>query len=194
MVKIGFAGIPGTGKSTQARALAETYKKQLLNVGMVKEYAREYISKHGLMDHIWEEYKIFDTQLAWEQKIIDSNVDILITDSPLPLTFMYSSILHNPEDKKNNMVFQDIFKRQLKANSPQRYDIIFYCPDILDINLDDGIRSNIQLTKSWRQEHEEFTKTLFKIFKPKEFITLTQSSILDRTNYCIEIINNIFRL
>ena len=191
MVNIGFAGIPGTGKTTQTRTLSETLKSDGQNVGMVKEYARNYISKHGLMDHIWEEYKVFDTQLAWENAIIESPTEVLITDSPLPLIFMYASALHNPDDKKSNMVFQDIFKRKVSANTPQRYDIIFHCPDVLNADIDDGIREPKQLTSEWRQEHEEFIKILFGIFKPKYFYTIKVLSIEERTEECFNIVKNL---
>jgi nicotinamide riboside kinase len=192
MIKIGFAGIPGTGKTTQTQSLFNELSLES-TVGIVKEYARDYISKHGIMENIWEEYKIFDTQLAWEEQIIKSDVEFLVTDSPLPLIYLYSTLMHKINNEKDDMVLQDIFKRQLKVNNPVRYDIIFYCPDVLHNDLtvlDDNVRRIEQLDKSWRKEHDEFCKVLFNMFPPKKFHILESLSVSARSTECLLIIKD----
>lgn len=192
MLKIGFAGIPGTGKTTQARALSEAMAStgNYTKIELVKEYARDYISKHGSIEEIWEEYRIFDKQLDWEETIIKTGADVLITDSPLPLIFLYASLFHTPH-AKSNMVLQDIFKSELKANTPTRYDIIFYLPDVLQLYNTDIVRESEYMTKEWRSTQEANMIGLFNIFEPKKFIILKSVSIKDRNEECMEIISKL---
>lgn len=91
MIRVGFIGTPGSGKTSTARALASQCRRidALNNVEIVSEYARRYISKHGSIDFLWEQYRILHKQLEWETSVENDNLDLLITDSPIFVGFAY---------------------------------------------------------------------------------------------------------
>jgi GTPase SAR1 family protein len=66
-IKIGIVGVPGSGKTTLARALASKCRSidRLKNVELVSEYARRYISKHGSISSMSEQYRILEKQAEW---------------------------------------------------------------------------------------------------------------------------------
>ena len=88
MIRIGITGVPGSGKTTLARSVASVYRNKLKRAELVSEYARRYISKHGNITFLWEQYRILEKQLEWENSV---KADILISDSPVHLGFLYAS-------------------------------------------------------------------------------------------------------
>ena len=191
MLRIGFTGVPGAGKTSTARALVSNlrYVNNHKNIELVQEYARRYISKHGNIEHIWEQYRITSKQIEWEENITNENLDILVTDSPIFLSFLYAIELKKTNEK-DIMVFNDIFKMLTKLNFPKpRYDIIFHLPPTIE-PVDDGIRSKIQFQKEWRENSEQQIKSILNIFQPGIMITLHENNLNDRVDKCIEILNN----
>lgn len=83
-----FAG-PGAGKSTTAAGLFHRLKLAGVNCELVTEYAK---------DKVWEQStKVLDDQLYVFAKqhhrlhVLRGNVDVAITDSPLPLSLVYNT-------------------------------------------------------------------------------------------------------
>lgn len=94
---INLIGGPGCGKSTIAAGLFYELKKQGYLCELVTEYAK---------DKVWEEsYKTLDDQIYVFGKQfhrmfrVKGKVDVIITDSPLPLSIIYdkgeSDYFHN---------------------------------------------------------------------------------------------------
>ena len=94
---INLIGGPGSGKSTIAAGLFYELKKRGYLCELVTEYAK---------DKVWEEsYKTLDDQIYVFGKQfhrmfrVKDKVDIIITDSPLPLSIIYdkgeSKYFHN---------------------------------------------------------------------------------------------------
>ena len=65
MIRVGFTGVPGAGKTSTARALVSKLRsiEGFKRVELVQEYARRYISKHGSMTGLWEQYRIINKQV-----------------------------------------------------------------------------------------------------------------------------------
>lgn len=188
MIRIGFVGVPGTGKTSTARGVASSCRgiENLKNIELVNEYARRYINKYGSIENLWEQVRIFEKQLEWEESI-PNKIDLMITDSPLHMGFIYCSELMT-NNSKDILLMNDIFKRMNKINNPPRYDIIFYLPPVLKA-VDDGTRRKEHFNDEWRERNDNFIKVVFgNIFKPQRFITLTETTIEDRVKRAIEVL------
>lgn len=185
MIRVGFIGVPGAGKTSTARGLAATCRKieRLKNVELISEYARRYISKYGPIENITDQYRILQKQLEWEENI-PKEVNVLITDSPVHLGFLYALELRKLDDVKEAMYLNDIFKRLNKLNCPRRYDIIFHLPPVLE-PIRDGVRSEQQFDSNWRKEADNKLQLIFDIFPPKKFITINSTDLDDRVNECL---------
>jgi hypothetical protein len=96
-----FAG-PGVGKSTTAARIFAELKLRGVNCEMALEFAK---------DKVWEEsFKTMDDQIyifgkqfhkIWRLK---DKVDVIITDSPLPISIVY--------DKENSAAFHTLIMEQ----------------------------------------------------------------------------------
>lgn len=96
-----FAG-PGVGKSTTAARIFAELKLMGVNCEMALEFAK---------DKVWEEsFKTMDDQIyifgkqfhkIWRLK---DKVDVIITDSPLPISIVY--------DKENSKAFHELIMEQ----------------------------------------------------------------------------------
>jgi nicotinamide riboside kinase len=193
MIKIGIVGVPGSGKTTLSRAIASKCRgiEGLKNVELVQEYARRYISKHGDISSILEQYRILKKQEEWENSVFNEKLDIMLTDSPLWLGWIYCCDLPKTNSKEI-MFFNDVFKEMVKLNYPKpRYDVIFHLsPDLKPI--DDGIRPIQHFDEDWRKEADLMIKATMIIFKPAHFYILEQKELDQRTKFCIETIKNIY--
>jgi len=191
MIRVGFIGVPGSGKTSTARGLAAFYRRtsRLEKIELIAEYARRYITKYGSIDTINDQYRIMQKQIEWEDTV-PPETDIIITDSPVHLGFLYATELRNPENIKDTMYYNDIFKRMNKINCPQRYDIIFHLPPVLK-PVKDGIRAEIQFDDTWRKESDMKLQFIFKLFPPKNFITINAVDINERITTCM---NNIISI
>jgi len=191
MIRIGFAGVPGAGKTSTARALAaecrgsDTFK----NVELVSEYARRYISKYGKIEEIWEQFRILQKQLDWEDTCGD--VDLLITDGPVFQGLMYAQMMKDRKSRKEVMLINDLMSELNKLNNPApRYDVIFHLPPTVD-PVSDGIRSAEQFDPSWRTNANAELMNVFGCFKPGLFYTVRSLSMDKRVKECMEVLQGI---
>ena len=107
-----FAG-PGSGKSTTCAGLFHKLKLAGVNCEIALEYAK---------DKVWEEsYKILDDQIYVFGKQLHrifrlkDKVDVVITDSPLPLSIYY--------DASGNQYFADLVMNQFNEFNNINYFI-----------------------------------------------------------------------
>jgi nicotinamide riboside kinase len=178
MIRIGFTGVPGSGKTTTAREVAARCRSinQLKKVELVSEYARRYISKHGFPDLIWEQYRIMQKQIEWEDSIPKDNLDVMITDSPVFVSLTYA-LDFKISSTKDVMVVNDIFKFLTKLNFPTpRYDIIFHLPPVLK-PIEDGVRPDLHFKDDWRLQTNSRIKSTFDIFRPVKFYEIDELTI-----------------
>lgn len=187
MVRLGITGVPGSGKTTLSRAIASQCRdiKEFSHVELVNEYARRYISKHGPVTSIFEQYRILEKQLEWEDSVCNEHLDLMITDSPVFLGFIYCCNLPKTNSKEI-MFFNDVFKKMVKVNYPKpRYDILLHLGTSRK-PLDDGIRIPEQFKDSWRSQADTMIRATMSVFKPKIFIEVPEGE-LDKTSlWCID--------
>jgi nicotinamide riboside kinase len=187
MMKVGIIGVPGSGKTTLARSISSKCRsiESLKNIELVSEYARRYISKYGEVTNISEQYRILEKQIEWEDSVCNNKLDIMITDSPVFLGFIYCCELPKTTQKEI-MFYNDIFKRMVKLNNPiPRYDIIFHLNTSLK-PIDDGIRAKIQFDDAWREKANIMLLATMEIFKPKCFVEIESIDLEERTISCIK--------
>jgi nicotinamide riboside kinase len=186
MIRVGFTGVPGAGKTSTARALAAFCRsnEKLKRVELISEYARRYITKYGPIDHLADQYKIMEKQTEWEDQVPKDNTDLIITDSPIHLGWLYV-LEYGLNRQKDIMYANDIFKKLNKANYPSRYDIVFHLPPKFEPVVD-GVRPELHFDPTWRSEADAMIRFIFKQFKPKEFIVLNSTSMSDRIHECME--------
>ena len=185
MNRIGFVGVPGSGKTSTARVLAGMCRSidGIQNIELIQEYARRYMAKYGEITDLFEQNRVLNKQLDWEDSV-GNNVDLIITDSPVHLGWLYAQILRKIDDPRDVIYMNDLFKNMTKINTPHRYDIIFYLPPVHK-PVDDGVRPAYNFDQEWREKASQEIKFIFKLFPPKHFIEVESVDILDRVQECI---------
>jgi nicotinamide riboside kinase len=157
---------------------------------LVNEYARRYLSVYGEIEAIPEQFRILQKQYGWEENV--SNADLMITDCPIFLGFLYCLQYRNINSQKDTMWVNDIFKQMSKYNIPQRYDIIFHVPPKLK-PVRDGIRAEYQFDDVWRENSDQTLQFIFKMFPPKKFYIIEPIDLDERVDFCIEKIKEIVK-
>lgn len=186
VIRVGFVGVPGAGKTSTARALAAFCRKhdRLKKIELIAEYARRYISKYGPIDTLADQYKIMEKQIEWEDTPSETSVDIIVTDSPVHLGWLYVMELRT-ETKKDVMYVNDIFKRMNKLNCPPRYDAIFHLPPIIK-PVEDGVRPALHFDQDWREGSDAMIEFIFKLFPPKHHVHVKSVDLQERVDECVE--------
>lgn len=139
MKKITFIGAPGSGKSTLATQIFTTLKKRGINAEMVHEWVRCDIWKNGPMQSVWEQYRTMIHHKEIEDSV-PSSVDIMVSDSSSLTPYFYAVHYVNPENARERLVLQDMYRYLLDDIYLNRYDLIFYLPTQPNVDTDDGTR------------------------------------------------------
>lgn len=181
MIKVGISGVPGSGKTTLARALASGCNK---NVELVSEYARSYISKHKSIESVWEQIFVTNKQIEWEDSIV-KKADLLITDSPIYLGFLFTIDLMDFDNPKDLIAYNYIFKKLIVLNN--RYDIVFHLNPVFNVK-EDGVRPALHFDKQWRNESNSRLLALFKTFGQKNIVVINQTDLNERVLLCKEVL------
>lgn len=104
---------------------------------VVREYARHFIEKYGQIETIMEQWHIYDGQTKWEAQAI-SNYDIVISDSPRFLPYIYALNLFDHDDPKSIAALVRLY--ELGVFSINDYTMIYLLKPPLVVE-QDGIRS-----------------------------------------------------
>lgn len=190
MKKIGFVGVPGAGKTSLARGVASKAYEKIGNVELISEYARRFISKYGDIQNIADQYKIMQKQIEWEEIVFTKQIDVIITESPIYIGFLYALEKRNLDSIKDTMYINDIFKKMNKLNCPPRYDIIFHLPPIWTPSKD-GVRPEKHFLPEWREEADQKIQFIFKLFPPKNYIIIKEEKMEGRIEECLSICKNL---
>lgn len=169
MIVINFWGGPGCGKSTTAAWLFSELKTKG-QVGYSCEYVTEFAK-----DLTWEKNKralecqeyVFGNQ-SWRMERVRNKVDVIITDSPLPLSIMYNKRLNSKwfsnvvmevfdsYDNINIYLKRPVFYRTEGRNETEK-DAEYLDKQILNFLLKHDIQ-----TKSFDVEDENFREKLLE--------------------------------
>jgi nicotinamide riboside kinase len=135
---IGFCGAPSSNKTTLSHLLRwQLAQKTKLSRELPREYARHYMEKYGAIESIHQQLLIYDGQTKSEKQITD-NYNIMITDSPRFLSYVYAKRFLHYKDPHNVASLVRLY--ELAVLSLSDYDIIYILPPPVDIEMD-GIRS-----------------------------------------------------
>lgn len=109
---INLSGAPGAGKSTGAASIFSDLKMLGINCELVGEFAKDKTWEHNTTALKCQEY-IFGKQ-SYRLARCRDDVDVIITDSPLPLTIIYNN---NPaiEESLTNLVI-DVYNTYENLN------------------------------------------------------------------------------
>jgi nicotinamide riboside kinase len=94
-IVVNLAGSPGAGKSTGAAKVFSELKMLGINCELVGEVAKDITWEHNMTALSCQEY-VFGKQ-SYRLARCRNDVDVIVTDSPLPLTIIYTQ---NPIIKK----------------------------------------------------------------------------------------------
>jgi len=187
MKRIGFVGTPGSGKTSTARVLSGTCRgiKDYKNIELIQEYARRYQVKYGPVENLLDQFRIMEKQIDWEDSV-GKDVDIIITDSPVHLGYLYALELRDVNDPRHIIWMNDTFKKLTRINTPQRYDIIFHLPPVIK-PVSDGVRPARDFDEKWRAAADaKITFILKELFPCKNFIEITSVTMDDRVKECLK--------
>lgn len=111
-VVVNLAGPPGAGKSTGAAEIFTILKKNNINCELVAEFAKDKTWEHNSKALSCQEY-VFGKQ-SYRLARCRDDVDVIVTDSPLPLSIIYNT---NPciEESFPELVM-DIFNTYVNMN------------------------------------------------------------------------------
>ena len=101
-IVVNLFGPPGVGKSTGAADIFSVLKKAGVNAELVPEFAKDKTWEHNTKALGVQEY-VFGKQ-SYRLARCRDDVDVIVTDSPLPLSIIYN---HNPAlgEAFNEVVF-----------------------------------------------------------------------------------------
>lgn len=191
MLKVGLVGVPNSGKTLLIRSIVKECKivEKLRVVKSISGYARGYISKYGFINSLSEQYRILVQLYEWENLIFENKIDLMITDCPIFLGFLYCCDLPK-SDNKDVMFFNDIFKKMVTLNYPiSRYDIIFHLSPLPEL-IDNGVGGLNIYDSKWRQDKDALIHSIFQIFKPNQYYIVKAKETVSRTNECLEIMKS----
>ena len=104
-IVINLFGAPGSGKSTGAALVFSKLKQKGINAELVTEFAKSKTWEHNQVALSCQEY-IFGNQ-SYKFARCRNDVDVIVTDSPLPLGILYNN---NPAlDESFNKTVINVF-------------------------------------------------------------------------------------
>lgn len=189
MIRVGFMGVPGAGKTSTARALAAACRgiDGIKNVEIVPEYARRYIAKFGGIEEPWEQVRVLNKQIEWEDTA-SAKADLIITDSPVHLGLAYT-LFFPRRSMKDVMLVNDLFSMLTKLDFPKpRYDIIFHLPPVLK-PVDDGVRAAVQFDDDWRRAMDKRLVSVFRMLPPTRYCSIKATALDSRVGEALWVIN-----
>ncbi len=127
--KIGFIGLPSSGKTTAANNLNKALTYRNIKTVVIPEFARDYMRAKG--DRIRtaeEQIRCSQIQSDLESRALLANPEVMITDTPLFVTHAYTKMYYPENNQEINKELSEYHK----------YDYIFRC--VGDTYKDDGVR------------------------------------------------------
>lgn len=119
-IKIGLVGAPGSGKTELARGVM--HKINSPRKEYIHEYARDFITEFRVAPTLQDQYLITNKQFNAEASC---PADILISDSPAFLGYIYAKLIADIRDQKHRLYLNEL--HALAMHNLASYDIIVLC-------------------------------------------------------------------
>jgi len=136
MYKIGLIGSPSAGKSTLAAQVYHRCKILGIQTELVQEFVREELNKGWIMRSVSDQIRLQMKQREKED-IIPSNIEVLVTDSPTLLQYIYG-LRFSKVAKEDIHALTFLYEEYIKDSD--RYDKIYYVNNIRSDISPDGTR------------------------------------------------------
>jgi len=123
MIRVAFAGAPDSGKTTLAKMVSANLNLEGYVPAYIHEYARDYITKYQVRPNtVSEQFFVFYTQFEREEDMCSSSTQIMYTDCPIILSYIYAIDLVK-DDRDRDMLAYLYNKTMMVLRD--RYDLIF---------------------------------------------------------------------
>lgn len=124
MIKIAFIGAPDSGKTTLAKMVSAKLNLKGYVPAYVHEFARDYITKYKVRPNtVVEQFYVLDVQETREREMCSNFTQIMYTDSPILLSYIYAIDL--VRDAKDRDMLAELYGKTLRL-LVNRYDLIFF--------------------------------------------------------------------
>ena len=90
-MRINFFAGPGAGKSTTAAWLFSELKRRGYSIELISEYVKSWVYLNR-MPKAFDQVYLFGKQMHFEDKVLSSGVQNIITDSPIFLSHIYAGM------------------------------------------------------------------------------------------------------
>ena len=138
---VNFYGGPGTGKSTVTAHVYALLKWAGYNCEMAREYAKDKVWE-GSLDVLDDQIHMFGEQYH-RLHILQDNVDIILTDSPIILTLIYADKSKLPYVSFKNLVmdtYDDMNNLNIVLNRTKAFESAGRLQNLEEsLSLDDNI-------------------------------------------------------
>lgn len=136
MIKVAFIGAPDSGKTTLAKMVSSKLNLKGYVPAYVHEFARDYITKYGVRPNtVAEQFYVLKKQLERETDMCSTSTQIMYTDCPLILPYIYAVDLVQLTSRDIDM-FSELYADTLKLTK-NRYDLIYYLRPFRETVIDD---------------------------------------------------------
>jgi len=123
MIRVAFTGAPDSGKTTLAKMVSARLNLEGYVPALIHEYARDYITKYGVRPNtVAEQFLVFYMQLERENEMCSSSTQIMYTDCPVMLSYIYAIDLVKDDKDRDNLTY--LYNKTLMVLE-NRYDLIF---------------------------------------------------------------------
>ncbi len=135
MIRVAFTGAPDSGKTTLAKMASAELNLKGFVPAYVHEYARDYITKYGVRPNtVAEQHYVYEYQLARENEMCSGSTQIMYTDCPIMLAYVYAIDL--AKDDKDMDMLAHLYNKTARIMR-NRYDLIFLLRPFRDRVIDD---------------------------------------------------------
>ena len=111
-IVVNIFGVPGAGKSTGAAYVFAALKMQGVNAELVTEYAKDKVWEEN--DEAFKNQAFLFGKQSYRMSRCAGKVDVIVTDSPLPLSILYNN---DPRLTENfNRSVMDVFNSYRNMN------------------------------------------------------------------------------
>lgn len=112
MIVVNLFGVPGSGKSTGAAYIFSQLKMHGVNAELITEFAKDMVWEKN--DEAFHNQSYLFGQQSYRMSRCADQVDVLVTDSPLPLSVFYNN---DPRLTENfNKSVMDVFNSYENMN------------------------------------------------------------------------------